>query len=86
MGVSPVDLRSHSRQTKRRLIAGGLGLFFVIGTILIAVTYGTPAAACGLGFFVVAMIPVALISLVLAGLQWVSDRSKKNDSRDGKSG
>ncbi len=86
MGEPPVDLRSHSRQTQRRLIAGGLGLFFVIGTILIAVTYGTPAAACGLGFFVLAMIPVALISLVLAGLQWITDRSKKDDSGNGKSG
>ena len=86
MGISPVDLRGHSRQTKRRLIAGGLGLFFVIGTILIAVTYGTPAAVCGLAFFVLAMIPVALISLVLAGLQWISDRAKKDDAGDGKSG
>jgi hypothetical protein len=86
MGDSPVDLRDHSRQTNRRLIAGGLGLFFVIGTVLIAVTYGTPAAVCGLAFFVLAMIPVGLISLVLAGLQWISDRSKKNDADDGKSG
>ncbi len=86
MGVPPVDLRGHSRQTSRRLIAGGLGLFFVFGTILIAVTYGTPAAVCGLAFFVVAMIPVALISLVLAGLQWISDRSKKDDADGGKPG
>ncbi len=86
MGVSPVDLRGHSRQTRRRLIAGGLGLFFVIGTILIAVTYGTPAAVCGLAFFVLAMIPVALIRLVLAGLQWISDRAKKDDAGDVKSG
>lgn len=86
MGVPPVDLRDHSRQTKRRLIAGGLGLFFVLGTILIAVTYGTPAAVCGLAFLVVAMIPIALISLVLAGLQWISDRAKKDDAGNGKTG
>ncbi len=86
MQVPPVDLRDHARQTTRRLVAGGLGLFFVVGIILIAVTYGTPAAACGLSFFVLAMLPVGLISLVLAGLQWVSDRAKKNDSGEGKSG
>jgi len=84
MGIPPVDIRKHSRQTKGRLIAGGLGLFFVVGTVLIAVTYGTPAAGCGLGFFLVAMIPVGLISLVLAGLQWLSDRSKKDDGLSGK--
>jgi hypothetical protein len=82
MSVPPVDLRYHARQTKRRLIAGGLGLFFVIGTVLIAVTYGTPAAGCGLGFFLVAMIPIGLISLVLVGLQWISDRSRQDDAED----
>ena len=84
MDVPPVDIRNHSRQTKRRLIAGGLVLFFVVGTVLIAVTYGTPAAGCGLGFFLVAMIPIGLISLVLAGLQWASDRSKQDDGHNGK--
>jgi hypothetical protein len=84
MSVPPVDIRNHARQTKRRLIAGGLGLFFVIGTVLIAVTYGTPAAVCGLAFFLLAMIPIGLISLVLFGLEWISDRSKQNDAKSGK--
>jgi hypothetical protein len=84
MSISPVDLRNHARQTKRRLIAGGLGLVFVIGTVLIAVAYGTPAAGCGLAFFLVAMIPIGLISLVLVGLQWISDRTKRDDAEGGK--
>jgi SNF family Na+-dependent transporter len=76
----PVDLRKHARQTKRRLILAGLGLAFILGTILIAFTYGTPAAGCGLAFFLVAMIPVALIGLVLFVLQWITDRSTKDRS------
>jgi hypothetical protein len=80
MAHSPVDIRKHSRQTKKRLVAGGLGLVIVFGTILIAVTYGTPAAGCGLAFFLVALIPVALIILVLSLLQWIAERSEKNNS------
>ncbi len=76
----PVDLRKHARQTKRRLIMAGLGLTFLLGTILIAITYGTPAAGCGLAFFLVAMIPVVLIVLVLFLLQWITDRAAKNGS------
>ncbi|MGB7537975.1 MAG: hypothetical protein WBM17_05515 [Anaerolineales bacterium] len=86
MSVPPVDIRHHARQTRRRLIAGGLGLFFVIGSVLIAVTYGTSAAVCGLAFFLLAMIPIGLISLVLFGLQWISDRSKRDDAKGGKPG
>jgi predicted phage tail protein len=84
MSIPPVDLRHHARQTKRRLFAGGLGLVFVVGTVLIAVTYGTPAAGCGVAFFLVALIPIGLISLVLAGLQWISNRSKQDDAEGGK--
>jgi hypothetical protein len=78
MTNSPLDLRRHSQQTKKRLVIGGLALTFVLGTVLIAVTYGTPAAGCGLGFFAVALIPVALIFLVLSILQWIADRSQEH--------
>jgi phage shock protein PspC (stress-responsive transcriptional regulator) len=43
-------------------------------------TYGTPAAACGLAFLLFAMIPVGLVSLVLYVLQWLVNRSEKGDS------
>ncbi len=79
MAEPPVDLREHSRQTKRRLIVGGLALIFILGTVLIAVTYGTPASVCGLAFLLLAMVPVGLISLVLFVLQWIADRSNKDD-------
>jgi hypothetical protein len=76
----PVDLRKHAAQTRRRMIFAGLGLTFVLGTVLIALTYGTPAAGCGMAFFLAAMLPIGLIALVLALLQWIADRSGKNDS------
>jgi hypothetical protein len=79
MTKSPLDLREHARQTKRRLIAAGLGLIFGLGTILIAVTYGTPAAGCGLAFLLAAMIPVGLVGLVLFLLQWIADRANKDN-------
>ena len=53
-------------------------MIFGLGTILIAFTYGTPAAGCGLAFFLVALIPVVLIALVLYLLQWIAVRSQRN--------
>ncbi|MBN1439608.1 MAG: hypothetical protein JW929_09385 [Anaerolineales bacterium] len=75
-----VDLRRHARQTKQRLIFGGLALTILIGTALIALTYGTPAAICGLAFFLAALIPVALIGLALSVMQWIADRLSGNGS------
>lgn len=73
-----IDLREHSRQTKRHLILGGLGLVLLVGVGLIALTYGTPAAVCGLTALLVALVPVALILLILAVLQWLADRADKD--------
>jgi TRAP-type C4-dicarboxylate transport system permease small subunit len=80
----PVDLRNHARQTKRRLAAGGLILTIVAGTILIAVTYGTPAAGCGIAFFLAALLPVGLIGLALYFMQWLVDRADRQDAKGGK--
>jgi hypothetical protein len=79
MQKEPTDLRKHSRQTRRRLILGGLGLIFVVGLALIALTYGTPAAACGFSFFLIALLPVGLILLIMAILQWLADRVGKDE-------
>jgi Na+/proline symporter len=83
MPTPPIDLRKHAKQTKKRLVWAGLGLIFVVGVVLIALTYGTPAAGCGLAFFLAAMVPVALVILVLYFLQWLVDRTKNDDSRGG---
>jgi hypothetical protein len=70
----PMDLRRHAAQTRRRLIMGGLFLILVVGAGLIAITYGTPAAACGISVFLIALVPVFLIVCFLALLQWILRR------------
>lgn len=79
MEKKPTDLRNYAAQTKKRLLWAGLGLIGLFGILLIALTYGTPAAGCGLAFFLVALIPVGLIALLLSVLQWVVDRSNRDD-------
>ena len=78
-----MDLRKHARQTRNRLVAGGLVLTIILGSVLIAVTYGTPAAGCGLAFFLAAMIPVGLISLALFLFQWLTEWIDRNGSSGG---
>jgi membrane protein implicated in regulation of membrane protease activity len=81
MTMKPTDLRTHSSQTRKRLVAGGLILMIIAGAGLIAVTYGTPAAACGLGVFLVALVPVAIISLFLLFLQWIVSRMERGSEK-----
>jgi hypothetical protein len=75
------DLRAHSAQTRSRLVVGGLILMIIAGVGLIAVTYGTPAAGCGLAAFLVALVPVGLISLFLRLLQWFVARSDRESEK-----
>jgi hypothetical protein len=75
----PIDLRKYTAQTKNRLVWAGLGLFGLLGILLILLTYGTPAAGCGMAFFLAALLPIGLIVLFLRILQWIVDRSDKND-------
>jgi len=75
----PFDLRKYSAQTKNRLVWIGLGLIGLLGILLIVLTYGTPAAGCGTAVFLGALVPVGLIILFLRLLQWIVDRSEKND-------
>ena len=58
-------------------------LTIILGSVLIAVTYGTPAAGCGLAFFLAAMIPVGLISLALFLFQWLAEWIDRNGSSGG---
>jgi hypothetical protein len=75
----PIDLRKHAAQTKNRLVWAGFGLIGLLGILLILLTYGTPAAGCGTVFFLAALLPVGLIIHFLRILQWIVDRSEKND-------
>jgi hypothetical protein len=79
MWKKPIDLRTYTAQTKNRLVWAGVGLMGLLGILLILITYGTPAAACGTAFFLAALLPVGLIVLFLRLLQWIVDRSDKNE-------
>ena len=79
MPEEPTDLRQHAAQTRRRLITGGLLLIIVVGAGLIALTYGTPAAVCGISVFLIALIPVFLIVCFLLFLQWIVHRAERQD-------
>jgi Mn2+/Fe2+ NRAMP family transporter len=81
MAQEPRDLREFSRQTRRRLIVAGLILFLLAGTVLVALTYGTPAAGGAVAFFLLALVPVALVGLILALIQWIVRRNEE-DSED----
>jgi hypothetical protein len=80
MRPTPIDLREHGRQTKKRLALSGLALAVLLGTLLIAWLYGTPAAGCGLTVFIILLIPVALIVIVLSLLEWVANRLDGHDT------
>jgi fatty acid desaturase len=79
----PKDLRQYSSQTRRRLILGGLALIVLVGTALVAFTYGTPAAACAVGFFLIALVPALLIVAFLFVIQWIVQRAEDDSSRNG---
>lgn len=78
MSKSPIDLRKYTAQTKNRLVWYGLGLIGGLSILIILLTYGTPAAACGMVFLLGALVPVGLIILFLRLLQWIVDRSDRN--------
>jgi hypothetical protein len=75
----PSDLRRYAAQTRKRLLLGGLILMIGFGAGLIAVTYGTPAAACGLSVFLIALVPVGLIGAFLLLIQWIIRRMERQD-------
>jgi fatty acid desaturase len=73
-------LRKFAAQTRRRLLFAGLVLILLIGSVLIALTYGTPAAGCAIASFIIALIPVGAIVLFLWFLQWIVRRGENDDS------
>lgn len=81
MSEQPTDLRRYAAQTRRRIILGGLLLIIGAGAILIALTYGTPAAICGVSVFLIALVPVAIIALFLFLLQWIVRRADLRDEQ-----
>ena len=72
------DLRQYARQTRTRLLAGLFLLLFLLGDGLIYIFYGRNAALMGLLCLLGALVPVAIIILILALL----DRFVKHANPD----
>jgi len=73
----PRDLRSYTRQTNIRLIAGAFFLLFIVGLGLIWWRYGSNAALLGLLCLMAGLTPLILIVLFLNLLDWISKRANK---------
>jgi hypothetical protein len=65
------DLRKYTSQTTIRLIVGALILLFVVGGALIWWLYGPAAALMGFLCLLGALLPIGLIWLLMAGLDWI---------------
>ena len=72
------DLRKYASQTKFQLIIGALVLLFIVGDGLIFIIYGPSAGLMGVACLLVGMIPVILILLVLALVNWIAKRANRD--------
>ncbi|MEZ0396981.1 MAG: hypothetical protein ABWK53_11210 [Anaerolineales bacterium] len=72
------DLRRYARQTNVRLIVGALLLLFLVGDGLIFLIYGPAAALTGLLCLLGGLLPVGLVILALAVLDWIARRADGN--------
>ncbi len=73
------DLRGYARQTRTRLILGGLALFFIVGEGLIFLIYGPAAAVTGLICMGAGLLPVILVIVVLQVLDWVVKKNNPDE-------
>jgi len=71
------DLRKYASQTTARLIIGGVLVLFIVGDGLIYLIYGPGAAVTGLLCLAAGVVPIALIFLVLALMDWVVKRANR---------
>lgn len=72
------DLRKYARQTNVRLGVGAFFLLFVVGVALIYAVYGADAALAGFLCLLGALVPVVLIFLSLAILDWIQKRANSD--------
>jgi len=72
------DLRKYIKDTNRRILIGAFVLLFVLGLGLIWAVYGFGAAVSGFLCLLGALVPIALISLALFGLDWIVKRANRN--------
>ncbi|HEY61068.1 MAG TPA: hypothetical protein G4N95_00300 [Anaerolineae bacterium] len=71
------DLRRYARQTNIRLFVGFILILFIIGDSLIYWLYSREAAILGLLCLVMGLIPLILIFIFLALLEWIVKRAKE---------
>ena len=72
------DLRRYASQTTFQLIAGGLILLFIVGDGLIYIIFGSRAAMLGLFCLAGGLVPIGVIILILAIIDWVVRRSNSD--------
>jgi hypothetical protein len=73
----PRDLRKYTQDTNIRLIIGGVLILFIVGIGLIYLFYGQSAALAGLLCMGVGFIPLILIFVVFAVLDWIVKYANK---------
>ena len=73
------DLRKFEKQTRFRLVAGGLLLIIILGEILIYIFYGYNAALAGIVCMLVGLSPIIIVMIVLWGLEWIVHRWDNTD-------
>jgi hypothetical protein len=72
------DLRKYMKDTNVRLIVGALLMLFIVGDGLIWLIYGFGAAVMGLLCILAALVPVALILLLLGLSDWIVKRANRD--------
>jgi len=72
------DLRKYARQTNVRLGVGAALLLIIVGGGLIYYIYGPGAAIGGLLCLLGALVPISLILLSLAVLDWIQKRDNRS--------
>ena len=72
------DLRKYARQTNVRIGVGAVFVLLVVGTGLIYAIYGPGAAVSGLLCLLAGLLPIGLIFLSLALLDWIQKRANRS--------
>ncbi len=74
------DLRQYARGTFIRLGVFGLLLIFIVGNLLIRWIYGPEALGLSISCMSVALLPGLLIVGILALMNWVVKRARKDET------
>ena len=72
------DLRKYARQTNVRVGVGAVLLLLIVGAGLIYLIYGPGAAVSGLLCLLAGLLPIGLIFLSLALLDWIQKRANRS--------